>query len=706
MSRFNHRRKLTPREILFRSLVILASILFLTSVMPSNSVDELTYKKGEPWDESPLIAMDSFPVFKPDEILKRERDSLHRFYEPYFQQDPGIRDSMLLALKNNFNEKFKGDLPYSYLSHLQKKLAEVYQRGIMSNEDYERLQQEQTTIICLYWQNEASAKPFKQVFTEKTAYEYMTSEQDSMRFKHNSIQNLELIQYIKPNLIYDEAKSKQQRQEVDNTLVPYMGQVQVGQKIVDRGQIVDEYTYCVLKSFERYQKEREKSTSERMALITGQFFYAMLMVLMLFGYFKQFRSDYLDSPRTVALVLTLYMVFPVITYGMMRHSLMSVYLVPYCILPIFIRIFMDSRTAFMTHVIMLLTCAVALKHPFEFLVTESLSGLVAIYSLRQLNQRSDLLRAAIAVTAVSLGAYLCLDIMNGNLESTEGLDKWTYIYLVIAGILSMISYLLLIPVERIFGFTSNVTLVELSNINNTVLRRLSEEAPGTFQHSMQVANLAAEVANNLMAKSQLVRTGALYHDIGKLENPVFFTENQSGTNPHDNLSLVQSAQIIIRHVSDGMKLADKYKLPKAIKDFIVTHHGTSMAKYFYISFKNKYPDQEPDPSLFTYPGPNPETLEQAILMMADAVEAASRSLPEYTEESVSALVEKIIDSQVKEGYFKMCPITFREIEIAKEVFKSKLKTIYHTRVQYPDEIKKPEEPGNKNAPSSTPHSIS
>lgn len=688
MSRFNHRRKLAPKEIFFRALVILASILILASVMPKNTVSELTYKKGEPWDDSPLIAMDSFPVFKPEEVLKRERDSLHRFYEPYFQKNPEVKDSMLVALKRDFDKQPKGTLPYYCLTHWQKKLSEVYQRGIMSNEDYDRLQQEQTAIICLYWQNEASAKPFKQVFTEKSAYEYMTNEEDSVRFKPALHQNFNLGQYIQHNLTYDESKSMQQRQEVDNTLVPYMGQVQVGQKIVDRGQIVDEYTYCVLKSFERYQKEREKSATELIALATGQLCYAMLMVLMLYGYFQQFRSDYLDSPRTVALVMTLYMVFPIITYGMMKHSLMSVYLVPYCILPIFIRIFMDSRTAFITHIIMLLTCAVALKHPFEFMVTESLSGLVAIYSLRQLNQRSDLLMAAIAVTAVSLGAYLCLDIMNGNLESTDGLDKWTYIYLTIAGILSMISYLLLIPVERIFGFTSNVTLVELSNINNTVLRRLSEEAPGTFQHSMQVANLAAEVANNLMAKSQLVRTGALYHDIGKLENPVFFTENQSGTNPHNNLSLIQSAQIIIRHVNDGMRLADKYKLPQAIKDFIVTHHGTSMAKYFYISYKNKYPDREPDPGLFTYPGPNPETLEQAILMMADAVEAASRSLPEYTEESVSSLVEKIIDGQVNEGFFKMCPITFREIEIAKDVFKSKLKTIYHTRVQYPDEIKK------------------
>ena len=293
-------------------------------------------------------------------------------------------------------------------------------------------------------------------------------------------------------------------------------------------------------------------------------------------------------------------------------------------------------------------------------------------------------RSAGAVIIATLGTYLCIDALQGNFFTTDGIDHWTYIFLCIAGILSLISYLLLIPIERIFGFTSTVTLVELSNINNEVLRRLSEEAPGTFQHSMQVANLAAEVANRLGAKSQLVRTGALYHDIGKIQNAVFFTENQSGTNPHDELSFEQSAQIIIQHVQNGLKLAEKYKLPAAIRDFIQTHHGRSMVRYFYVSFKNQYPDKEIDESLFTYPGPNPTTQEQAILMMADAVEATSRSLSEYTEESINSMVDKIIDAQVAEGYFKECPITFLDIAEAKEVFKNKLKTIYHTRIQYPE----------------------
>ena len=258
---------------------------------------------------------------------------------------------------------------------------------------------------------------------------------------------------------------------------------------------------------------------------------------------------------------------------------------------------------------------------------------------------------------------------------------------IINGLLLLFTYPLLFILEKTFGFTSNVTLVELSNINNKLMRQMSEVAPGTFQHSLQLANLTAAAANRIDANSQLVRTGAMYHDIGKMLNPAFFTENQSGVNPHDQLDFRQSAQIVISHVTDGLKLADKYNLPQVIKDFISTHHGKGLTKYFYISYQNAHPGEEVDKEMFRYPGPNPFTKEQAILMMADSVEAASRSLPQYTEESISALVEKIIDSQVQEGYFKECPITFKDIATVKAVFKEKLKTMYHTRISYP-ELKK------------------
>ena len=371
---------------------------------------------------------------------------------------------------------------------------------------------------------------------------------------------------------------------------------------------------------------------------------------------------------------------------MVKHMFFNVYILPYAMLPIIIRIFLDSRTAFITHCITILICSICLRYPYEFILLQLSAGLVAIFSLRELSQRSQLFRTAFLIILTYASVYFAFELITEN--DLSKLNGSMYIYFIINGMLVLFVYPLLFLIEKAFGFTSNVTLVELSNINSPLLRRMSETVPGTFQHSMQVANLAAEAANSIDANSQLVRTGTLYHDIGKMEHPVFFTENQSGNiNPHKNLSYEQSAQVVINHVIDGLKLADKHDLPKVIKDFIATHHGKGKTKYFYISWKNEHPDEEPNDALFTYPGPNPFTREQAILMMADAVEAASRSLTEYTEENIGALVDKIIDSQVNEGFFKECPITFKDISTVKTVFKEKLKTIYHTRISYP-ELKK------------------
>ena len=372
----------------------------------------------------------------------------------------------------------------------------------------------------------------------------------------------------------------------------------------------------------------------------------------------------------------------------MRHALLSVYLIPYAMLPIFVRVFMDSRTAFFAHVCTILLCAMSLRYPFEFITTQLVGGLMAIYSLRDLSERSQIIRTAILVTAAALFCYLSIDLMHGrkfiDATSATHIDWNIYTHMVISGILLLFAYPLMYLLERIFGFTSNVTLVELSNINRELLRRLSEQAPGTFQHSMMVSNLAAEVANKIGAKAQVVRTGALYHDIGKLENPEYFTENQlGGLNPHNNLTNKDSAAIILHHVTDGLALADKYNLPQIIRDFIATHHGRGMAKYFYITEKNAHPDEPINVADYTYVGPNPSTTEQAILMMVDAVEATARSLKEYTEESIGSLVDKIIDGQMADGFFRECPITFQDIQMTKQVLKEKLKTIYHTRVSYP-----------------------
>lgn len=354
---------------------------------------------------------------------------------------------------------------------------------------------------------------------------------------------------------------------------------------------------------------------------------------------------------------------------------------------IFIRVFMDSRTAFISQATMVLICAAAVKYQYEFIIVQLVAGLVAIYSLRDLSSRAQVLKTAFLVTIASCAVYFAMQMMQNN--NISKLDHSMYAHFVVNGIFLLLAYPLMYLIEKVFGFTSNVTLFELSNTNRGLLRSLSEVAPGTFQHSITVGNLASEIANRIEANSLLVRTGALYHDIGKMTNPVFFTENQAGVNPHDNMSCKESVRIIIGHVTEGIKLAERANLPKIIKDFILTHHGTGLAKYFYVKYTNDHPDEDVDKNAFMYPGPNPFTREQAILMMADTIEAASRSLPEYTEESIATMVEKLIEEQVSNGFFKECPITFRDIALAKQVAIERLMSIYHTRIQYP-ELKKDE----------------
>lgn len=461
--------------------------------------------------------------------------------------------------------------------------------------------------------------------------------------------------------------------------------VQNGQRIIDRGEIINEETYDILRSLEEEWDKRSASVQEIHSTFMGQALLVSIFVLCFMIYLELFRKEYFDRKRSVLLLFALIVFFPVVLSIMVEQNLSNVYVVPLAMIPIIIGIFLDSRTAFMAHTTIILICSIFLRYPHEFIILQIAAGMTAIYSLRELSQRSQLLRTALIVVICYALLHFAFDLIQED-ELTK-LNTRMYIYFCINGILLLFAYPLLFILEKTFGFTSNVTLVELSNINTKLLREMSEVAPGTFQHSLQMANLAAEAANCIGANSQLVRTGALYHDIGKMVNPAFFTENQTSVNPHKSLSYEQSAQVIISHITDGIRLADKHQLPKVIKDFIRTHHGAGVAKYFYISYKNEHPNEEVDIEKFSYPGPNPFTKEQAILMMADAVEAASRSLPEYTEESINTLIDKIVDGQVAEGYFKECPITFRDIAQVKALFKEKLKTVYHTRITYP-ELKK------------------
>ncbi len=680
------KKKLSYRDWLYRALLFCGTVALIVYFLPRDGKFNYQFDVNKPWKYGQLMATFDFPIYKDDDVVKWEKDSLLRTFQPYFELKKEVEKVEIDQLKADYNKYLKNILPSAdYVRHIERTLKEIYASGIVSSEDIETLQKDSTHIIKVIDEKDANSRMMNDIFTVKEAYEHLISA-DTTHYRRDLLRQCDLNNYITPNLIHDSLRTASARQELLDSFSWASGMVQSGQKIIDRGEIVNPETYRILESLRKESLQRSESLTQKRIILVGQVLFVGAWILFFMLYLHLFRRDYYARRRELALIFILIVFYCVITALMVGNNFFNVYIIPYAMLPILIRVFLDSRTAFFTHVVTIMICSIILRFPHEFILTQLAAGMVAIFSLRELSQRSQLLRSALFIILTYAAVYFMFELITEN--DLSKLNIRMYKYFITNGILLLFAYPLLFLLEKTFGFTSNVTLVELSNINNDLLRQMSETVPGTFQHSMQVANLAAEAAIRIGGKSQLVRTGALYHDIGKMENPAFFTENQSGgINPHRNLSYEQSAQVVISHVTDGIKLAEKYDLPKVIKDFISTHHGRGKTKFFYISWKNEHPGEEPNDELFTYPGPNPFTKETAILMMADAVEAASRSLPEYTEESISNLTDKIIDSQVAEGYFRQCPITFKDIETVKSVFKEKLKTIYHTRISYP-ELKK------------------
>lgn len=686
MNKSKTQKGFSYRDLLYKALIFIGTVAIIVYFLPRDGKFNYQFDIDKPWKYGQLMATFNFPIYKDDAVVKHEQDSILASFQPYYQLDKSVEKTVLSKLKADYHSHLRDIVPSSdYMRYLEKRLSEIYEAGILSTEERSKLQKDSTAAIMVIDDKLANQRVTEQLFSVKDAYTYLLMA-DTAHYSPYILRQCSLNEYLYPNLTYDEQRTETAKKEALDNYAWANGIVQSGQKIIDRGEIVDQETYNILESLRKESIQRSESIGQKRLILTGQILFVSIFMLCFMLYLDLFRKDYYERKGSLSLLFTLIMFYCVVTALMVANNIYNVYIIPYAMLPIIIRVFLDSRTAFLTQVVTILICSICLRYPHEFILLQLAAGMVAIFSLRELSQRSQLFRTAILVTLTYAALYFSFELITEN--DLSKLNGSMYSYFIVNGVLLLFTYPLLFLLEKTFGFTSNVTLVELSNINSPLLRRLSETVPGTFQHSMQVANLAAEAANRIGAKSQLVRTGALYHDIGKMENPVFFTENQSGgVNPHKNLSYEQSAQVIIGHVTDGLKLAEKNNLPKVIKDFISTHHGKGKTKYFYISWKNEHPDEEPNEELFTYPGPNPFTRETAILMMADAVEAASRSLPEYTEETINHLVDKIIDSQVEEGYFKECPITFKDIAIVKSVFKEKLKTIYHTRISYP-ELKK------------------
>ena len=673
-------KKAKFKGLLTLVLALVAAVFLLVYFLPRETKFGYEYEKGRPWRYNSLIASFDFPIYKTPGEVAEERDSVLKNFRPYYVKKGTVAEEQTAAFRMDFLHGDYPNVPANYMNQVERMLKAVYKTGVLTSDEISRMAKSQIPGIHILEGTEAIPHPLSEFYSRRSAYEYIVNA-DTSRYRRDLLAQCNINKYLEANLVVDSVKTRVAREDLISSVSAAKGMVQSGQLIIDKGEIISEQQYQILRSFEYEVVRRNDPTKGFWLVIFGQVVFVLAVLAAFVGYLRYFRRDFLRSPHTILLLASLIVFFPIVTYVMIDNNFYDVYIIPYAMVPIFVRIFIDSRTAFMSMICSIILSSMALHSNYEFIVVQFVAGMTAICALKELSERSQLLRVVFYVFISSAVVMLGYDFSQGI--DLEHIESTTYLYLAVNGVLLLFAYPLLYMIEKIFGFTSNVTLVELSNTNNVIFRRMSKVAQGTFVHSLQVANLAAEVANKIGAKSQLVRTGALYHDIGKMLNPAFFTENQKGVNPHDELSEEESARIIINHVTEGVRLAEKYHIPSEIREFIVTHHGHSQVKYFYIQWKNKHPELEPDEAAFTYPGTNPFTLEQAILMMCDAVEASSRSLTEYSEEKISELVNRIIDGQVQAGCFKECPITFRDIADAKRVLVESLKIMYHTRIAYP-----------------------
>jgi len=711
---------------IYRILIFIAAIILVIYILPREGKFPYEYSKGEPWKHETLIAPFDFPIYKSQSELRQERDSILKNFRPYFVFDTNRQSEQINQAMHLLDEN-KEDLTESYpfledrparsdsivwnhlKTRLSKALRSTYQRGLIKLPDQYANVDDNFELI-LVKNNFADPSGLSEFHTYQSAYQSLSqnlfeffkkqTEVDQNKLD-NLISDLQLNRFLEPNIIYQSERTSREREQVLDNISLTSGIVQSGQRIIDTGEIIDEQTVKILNSLKKVYETSLGEGAGYYFILLGQSLLAILFLSLIYMFLYFFRRDVYSNLLSISFILLMILGILLLARLSRVFDFFPIYIIPFAILPIIIRTFFDSRLAFFMHVITILMTAFFTQNSFEFVYMQVPVGLVAIFSLFRMVRREQLVRASIFIVLAYSAFYSALALLQEG--DFKNIDVSFYGQFVVNGALVLLVYPLIYVFEKAFGFISDVTLIELSDTNHPLLRRLAEKAPGSFQHSLQVGNLAQEAVYRIGGNPLLVRTGAMYHDIGKTVSPVFFTENQNtGFNPHTNMGHEKSARSIIQHIENGVKIARKHKLPEQIIDFIRTHQGTTKAKFFYNSYKNEHPEEEPDEKKFSYPGPTPFTKETAILMMADAVEAASRSLKSFSDEEIEKLVENIINNQIEENQFNNAPITFREITQVKEVFKEKLKNIYHARIEYPGLKSKQEEKHGPQTPPDKP----
>ena len=638
------------------------------------------FEKGKPWNYDLLTAERDIPIYKTEKELQSEREQVLETYTPFFNVNVSVRDSVLRQLGESENMQ---RLSQREQEMVTEAIRGVYSTGVISASDYERLRKEGIKKVKLVnTKHVAQDVQTEALYTPKSAYAMVA---ESVK-RESKVKNLDLNTYLVPNLSYDEVRSEKLRNDLSASVSLTRGMVQKGERIIDRGEIVTDETFQILSSLRIEADKQTVDEKQSWLSFAGMVLLCCILTGMMYMYLFFFRRKWLEQSRNVIFMCLLMAMIFVCAALVVRFTDISVYIVPFAIVPMMLRVFYDSRTAFFFHLITCLLTTMLLPTAFTFVMIQVAVGLVTVVSLKDVSVRAQLVTTSAYIFLAQTVVYTAC--MLATTGVVRGIDWQIYIYFFANTLLLLLVYGLIYIAERGFGFTSALTLVELTNVNSGLLLEFAQRAPGSFQHSLQVSNLATEAAKRINANVLLVRVGALYHDIGKMSNPEYFTENQSdGVNPLDSMSEQEAARVIIGHVSEGMRLAAKRHLPSVITNFIACHHGTSKVRYFYNKYVNAHPEEEVDVTLFMYPGPKPQTKETGLLMMADAVEARSRSLTNVTDESLKQMVEQMVSAQIADGLLSETPLSLKDIEVVKQVFTDCLATMYHHRIAYP-ELKK------------------
>jgi len=661
-------------------------VIFVTLSLPKQARFRFEYEKGKTWMQKDLYSPHSFSIRKTNEEIEKDRDDILKSVLPIYQNDVQVVENSMDAFSSEFETKWKssGNPENSkeiYFTAGTSVLKNMYAQGLMNP-------------VKKYQRNGINynfSLVFNNVSTQlNTADAFLISDSTQLikqKIKtYVTIENKEwLIQLIanqlKANYVYDEAITDKLEENALNSLSTTRGMVQKGELIITKGTMVNSVIYQKLESLRAAYEEDAKIIGNRNLILLGQFLLAGLIITLLMVFLFLFRKDIYADNRQLALILLVITGMLIGLSWAIRINIPSVYYIPFCIVPIIIRILFDTRLALNIHLLVVLIAGFFVPNSFEFSFLQISAGMVAIYSIKNLIKREQFLISALLILLNYFIAFTGISLIrDGSLTDIEWLNFVPFIFSVL---FSLLAYPLIYAFEKMFGITSDVTLMELTNTNSNLLRDLSLKAPGTFQHSLQVANLAEAAIFKIGGNTLLVRAGALYHDIGKTVNPQYFIENQNrGSNPHDTISYEESAQIIIQHVHKGVEIAKKNNIPEMIIDFIRTHHGNTRVDYFYQSYLKNFPEKFVDENIFRYPGPIPFSKESAVLMLADSVEAASRSLKDPDAISISELVERIIDYKLDQDQLSNSNITFKDIETIKLIFKTMLMGIYHVRIDY------------------------